>query len=157
MLTVPHFPFISSGSLLSVLNTSKFAYFPNLSAGNSGVYLVGCASAAHVSSPGAFIKIFQMKTFSAPSRERAGSFPHSTVLILITGLQAVCTLYPIKKTSVPLEVVTIRRLQCSVWCSARDIFIYSLCSPADSVREPVFHTSFGTTMRPTYKRKQLFI
>lgn len=105
MLTVPHFPFISSGSLLSVLNTSKFAYFPNLSsAGNSGVYLVGCASAAHVSSPGAFIKIFQMKTFSAPSREHAGSFPHSTVLILITGLQAVCTLYPIKKPQFHLRL-----------------------------------------------------
>lgn len=68
----------------------------SLLAGNSGAYLVGCASAAHVSSPEAFIKIFQMKTFSAPSRERAGSFPHNTILILITGLQAVCTLYPIK-------------------------------------------------------------
>lgn len=118
----PRLPFISLGSPLSVPNTSKFACFLNLSsAGSSHVYLAVHVSAAWVSSPRAFIRIFQMKTFTAPAVQHAGPFPRNTFLILITGLQAVCTLFPIKP-SIPLEVVTIRRLQHSAGCSASDTF-----------------------------------
>lgn len=129
VLTARHLAFISLASMLSVLNTFKFAYFSNLFSpfsGDASVYLGVFIFAPHTASQCVLIKIFQIKTSAGFSSRAHHVFPYNTFLILITDFQAVCTLYSIKN-SIPPKVVTIQRLQLSAGRFVRDIFTYSLC------------------------------